>query len=322
MNKMLLVILLILYTLFSFSQEQVYQTIVPGEIDVNSFVVSPSGNYIMACNQNNVEIREVFSGKLVETLARVNLETIQTIALSPDSTILATGSINGLLSIYSLGSKKFNEVRLPGKKITALEIILPEKMIVAGTYTGEVHFIDSMGNILESVAAHEDVVSSIDICNKNQLMVSGGFDGKINIFRLKKGFTFETIFKKNRVCRDLEISNSCTKLMAAYDNGKVYSWNIKYEDFLEKDQTHKFKTWITGLDFSDKEVSSWAIATAGGYIYTRTWRSEYHLELPEVINHLHLIENDNGFIYIVFNINDKGVYLLPASKMNLKKLEK
>lgn len=123
------------------------------------------------------------------TTAHVHSESILSMSISSDSTILATGSADGLIGLLRLGfgpqpvflSLEKRPVKNPGN--ASVSVRDDGKLVFAGNWDGRVRVMTSRGKGLASLTYHSDSVTVV-LAGRGGRLFSGGKEGRVAVWRI------------------------------------------------------------------------------------------------------------------------------------------
>lgn len=235
--------------------------------DIRAYSLTPGATFLYAANGNKIELYDLKTGQILDTIHYSDTTRIRSIVLSSDSITLVSGFSDGIVIIHDLINNKSVEKKMSDFMITGLDI--RNDRIILGTYNGEVIFADKEGNILDRKRTHDDVITKIEISKDGRLMASAGMDGRLNIYNLKQNNNFYCLIKKDKPCRDVEISSACSEILVCFDNGRVENWRINYDNSIQLMEKWSVKGWIMDVCLYN-DSKTWVACTVNGMIQINT----------------------------------------------------
>jgi WD40 repeat protein len=273
MNKLSLILLLIGYYFNIYAFNKVPYKQIASNADIRNYCLTPGSLFFYAANQNIVELYDLKTSQLVDSIRYSDSTQIKSLVLSKDSMTLVTGFSDGFIIIHDLLSNNRNKIKASDFMITTIAI--QSNIIALGTYNGEVIFIDKAGNILDRKKSHDDVVTKVVISSEGRLMASTGMDGKLNIYNLRQKNSYYCLIKKAKPCRDVEISLDTKYLLVCFDNGRIENWRINYDNSIQLIESDHIKGWAIDICIYSDNIT-WAACSANGEIVVKTSFGPYY----------------------------------------------
>jgi WD40 repeat protein len=223
--------------------------------NISSAVYSPNGEMLAAAiadstitgiGKNGVLLWNVASGKLVAEFFNGHLHGVETVAFSPDGTMLASGSVDQTILLWDLASHQPQSPPLKAESTVSTVAFHPAgKVLASGSYDGKIIFWDIQNRmkIGEIVKAHDGVVNKITFSKDGKILASGGgtvisSQGDGNTIRLWDASTYEPIGKQLTGHRghvqSLDFSPNTDLLASSGLGGNVILWDLTVAPFKDK----------------------------------------------------------------------------------------
>ena len=298
-----------------FAKEPPGKFIGPRDVDVKDFCTTPSGSYVYTAVQNRITLYEIFSGKQINTFQYKHTENIRSIALTSDSTFLIAGTDQGILLLQNLLDNKVDSIKLSNFPVTSVTINAFNSRIASGTSDGEIILTDISGGSMKSLSPHDDVVTDLEFSNDGTLLLSSCMDGRIVVTDLSEATVFYCLTKKSSPCRDISINEKTSSLLASYDNGKVYKWNIKADKAFVFDRGFPHRGWTTGVTYH-RDNYTWASCTSSGNIKINTaFGSPYKTKIEGIATRVEFSYEQDPMLLLLVSVYKGGLILLSAKNM-------
>ncbi|KAI4173318.1 MAG: hypothetical protein LQ343_003029 [Gyalolechia ehrenbergii] len=174
----------------------------------------------LAAADGTIRIWSISTGKLLRTLLG-HLAGISTLAWSPDSRTLASGSDDKSIRLWDTMTGKAYPLPLLGHHNYIYSIAFSPKgnMLVSGSYDEAVFLWDvRTARVMRSLPAHSDPVGGVDFVRDGTLIVSCAGDGLIRIWDTATGQCLRTLVHED---------NAPVSSVRFSPNGKfVLAWTL------------------------------------------------------------------------------------------------
>ncbi|MGM0595621.1 MAG: protein kinase domain-containing protein [Myxococcota bacterium] len=166
--------------------------------------------------------------------------------LSPDGKILATGSFNGKIKLFSNDGKKINVFKGHDKKITQIIFGKNGKTLFSSSLDGKVIIWNLETGKKIGTLKHKDWVTGLALSENQNFIYTSGKDPIIRKWDLKTLQTVQIFEGHNQWVNRIALSPDNKHLASSSDDGSVKIWSTQTEELL-----FSFKTKISvGLKFS------------------------------------------------------------------------
>nr|POE78059.1 wd repeat-containing protein 5 [Quercus suber] len=228
-----------------------------------------------------IRIWDAYTGQLSHTLEG-HLAGISTIAWSPDSKILASGSDDKIIRLWDISTGKCLPTPLVGHHNYVYSLAFSPKgnMLVSGSYDEAVFLWDvRAARIMRSLPAHSDPVSGVDFVRDGTLVASCSSDGLIRLWDTSTGQCLKTlVHEDNAHVTSVRFSPNGKFVLAATLDSCVRLWNYVDGRVVKTYQGHKNQQFSINTAFGtygvedqvdddgDDEVEpapKWAFAACG-----------------------------------------------------------
>ena len=225
-----------------------------------------------------IKIWDSATGALLHTLEG-HLAGISTIAWSPDSNVLASGSDDKIIRLWDVATGKALSSPLVGHHNYVYSLAFSPKgnMIVSGSYDEAVFLWDvRTARLMRSLPAHSDPVSGVDFVRDGTLIASCSSDGLIRIWDTATGQCLKTlVHEDNAPVTSVRFAPNGKLVLACTLDSCVRLWNYVEGRVVKTYQGHKNEKFSINTAFGaygaedegpeDPETPSekWAFACCG-----------------------------------------------------------
>lgn len=207
-----------------------------------------------------------------------HLAGISTIAWSPDSKVLASGSDDKLIRLWDVATGKCLPSPLVGHHNYVYSLAFSPKgnMLVSGSYDEAVFLWDiRTARLMRSLPAHSDPVSGVDFVRDGTLIASCSSDALIRIWDTSTGQCLKTLVHEDREpVTSVRFSPNGKFVLAATLDSCVRLWNYVEGRCVKTYQGHKnerfsintcFGTYSVATEGDQEELDkqTWAFAACG-----------------------------------------------------------
>ncbi|MBD2544930.1 serine/threonine-protein kinase [Planktothricoides raciborskii] len=160
-------------------------------------------------------------------------QDVQSVAITPDGTEIASGSFDGTIKIWNLKTGELMQTLTghsdAGEIVSSIAISPDGKILVSSTnsYGGNIKIWDlSSGLLLATLNAQQVGVSVVAISPDSQFLASGGYDGTIQLWNLALGEEIGTFSGHLGRVFSVAFSPNGQVLASGAEDGSVHLWNL------------------------------------------------------------------------------------------------
>ena len=153
---------------------------------VNAIALSNDGTILASGSQDKtIRLWDLTKGKLREIIEGHSLGVVS-LAISPDGQILASGSGDGTIKLWDLATHKLINTLLGHTDgVWSLAIALNGRTLFTGSWDKTIKVWNLNSGNLQQTLKHQDYLATLALNFRDQTVVSGDFQGKIYIWRVK-----------------------------------------------------------------------------------------------------------------------------------------
>lgn len=163
---------------------------------INDLSISPDGQNLITTSGGNIQIWNLKTGQQLDLLTG-HTALVKTLAVSPDSKIIVSGSEDKTIKIWDLknGTRKLTRTGHTAA-INTIAITSDGQTIVSGSNDKTIRIWDINGEFIRAIK-HPSAILAVAISRDSQSLVTAGEDKIIRIWDLNTG-TLRGIFKDNK----------------------------------------------------------------------------------------------------------------------------
>jgi WD40 repeat protein len=208
-----------------------------GENDghVNAVRSSPDGKLVASAGDSGVLVLWDAATRTVRHRLAADTEALQAITFFPDGDSLATGGDSRTVRIWDVATGRMRDAWPVGpeaRQLIDLAVSADGRSLAIADFGGSVHVFDTtLGQRTHSWFAHENIVASLHIMAKGNLL-SAGEDGLARLWRLKSGESLGAI--ENRAVKTISsaLARDERTLVVCGHAGKLGLWDIEQKKHL------------------------------------------------------------------------------------------
>ncbi|CAH8474561.1 unnamed protein product [Schistosoma guineensis] len=184
------------------------------------------------------------TGKLTKTYDGDPADT-WTVAFSPDSRFLATGSHTGCVNMINVQTaQKEGSIQLEGKFVYSLAYISDGSKLAAGTINGLVSICDLETGSVQFLDGHATPVRSISFSPDGRLLASASDDKQIKVFDVRDGrLVIPSLNGHKGWVVSVDFASDNRHLVTASTDCSVRIWDLASKEEKHCFNTHEDQVW-------------------------------------------------------------------------------
>ena len=153
---------------------------------------------------------------------------VYSVAISPDGQILASGSVDNTIKLWSLSNgKPLRTLSGHSSKVRSLAISPDGQKIVSGSWDGTIKLWNlHTGQLLKTLSGHTDGVLSVAISRDGQTLASSSADKTIKLWNLRTGQLLRTLSGHSGWVYSVAISPDGQTLANGSDDRTIKLWHL------------------------------------------------------------------------------------------------
>ncbi len=194
---------------------------------VAAVIFSPDDHTLISAAGGAIKIWDVASGREIRTL-QSHSEYINSIAISPDGSTVASASNDGLVTLWDVASgrelKSFRGVEL--RDVNSVVFTSDGRTLVSGDEYESISVWDvATGQEIKKIG-HERSVKSVSLSPDGLTIASAGDDGSLKLWDFASGREIKTLIGHKEEVRSVAFSPDGRTLVSGSKDKKIIIWNV------------------------------------------------------------------------------------------------
>ena len=247
-------------TLYAAGQDPFFVRTMDGySYGVKSVLFSHNGQQIVSGGSRAVCVWNTETGEEEAGFGMdVDMEAIDTIAMSPNGVFIAVGLGNGVIKLWNTISREYEKTFVGTSGVSsgihALVFNSDGSRIFSGERSGQIRVWDvETGTCTMNLMGHESQVYSLVLSHDDMHLVSGGADGLIKIWDIEVGVC-KKAFENDLMVKSIGLSSDDTYIVSCDALNFIKIWNVA-SGTCEK------------ILHSDRAVSDVVFSSDGRYVF-------------------------------------------------------
>lgn len=286
---------------------------------------SKGGGWLAATEEKSVNLFDTQSGKLIRSFQDGHTGQVLSVAVSDDSTKLASGGKDGLLLIWDVQTGEVLEKLAHHQGVITSVKFHPQRnlLISAGSDNKITVYDYQKRQVLFELAKHTDDVNAIAVSPDGNILASAGADKIIRLWGLNTGKLLTELPEDSAWIRALSFTQEGNVLLAAGDDRKISRWQIESNNYGYKVDDSTISTgWLLSLDTRGDTYETEVIASSGmdGKIRIRTPFGKYTYGVNRPVHKVLLKPGNELYLKVAVASRGKGILLIDATEMKMKEI--
>ena len=233
-----------------------------GEGTIEEIAWSPDGTMLAAAGSIGIHLYD--SQSLEEIFFIESLSWLSSLAFAPNGATLASGSRDGIISLWDVESGDFKH-KLSGHTGGVLSVAFsPDgRTLASGSYDDTIRLWDVESGVSKhKLVGHTDIVNSVAFSPDGQTLASGSSDSTIRFWEVENGVEFFQVHFVEHTdgVNSVAFSPDGSRLASGQQDGSIQILNVEN---LRTQQIWEILTSLETLEASDYPVESVAFSPDG-----------------------------------------------------------
>ncbi|MDB9325009.1 hypothetical protein PN435_02270 [Nodularia spumigena CS-590/02] len=252
-------------------------------VDIFPGVVRPKPSVVVKSTSQPQVINNV-RGKLRQTLSG-HYDSVYSIAFSPDSQTLASGSDDKTIKLWNVTTGKLLQTIQGYSKLVSSVAFSPDNQTLAsGSDDKTIKLCNvTTGRRLQTIRGHSKLVSSVAFSPDNQTLASGSCDKTIKLWNVNKGNLLQTLSGHSDWVRSVAYSPDGQTLASGSCDKTIKLWNVNTGNLLQTLPGHSEAVFSVAFSpdsqtlasgSGDNTIKLWDVST-GNLLQTLSGHSDW-----------------------------------------------
>jgi len=281
--------------------------------------LSKNGKVIICTDNNTIKAFSVENKKLIESYTGGHRNKVLCVAISPDSSMLASGGSDSTVVIWDFNTHAVvNRIDFAKGKITSIKFSPDNQFILFGCSNSPAYLYDLKEHkkINEFIDQKMDVTSVAFSPNGSLIAIAGG-DKIIRLYN-SADFQLRTELKGHtNWVRSICFYNNGQNLISCGDDNKIIQWNLSKGNF---SKMNTLKDWILCVDIlnnASNKSNMFVFGTMNGSITIKYAYGFYKAKLNSPVSKVLILPTQSGLIEIAVATLGSGLIQLHAVDMKV-----
>lgn len=310
-------IIMILFSIFSFSQEQEqFRTLETSHNEVFDVSFSRFGKVIAVADHKVIKMYETETAKLIKELKYGHTDAVLSVDFSKDSTLLVSGGKDSVVVIWDLKTNAIARMLKYNGAVTSVCISPDSRYVAYGGEGKKMNVYDlQTRKIINTYTDFSKDITSIAFSPDGQYIAVASGDKKIRI--CKDSSLIATLTGHKDWVRNVTFNSDGSKLLSCGDDGKMVLWDIS-----DMASPKKQKSWQNGYNWmlsADIHENSkvYTFADHKGNVEIIDAKGKYVIELKSLVSKVMFIPGKHAYFEVAVATKGKGVLFINATDMTL-----
>lgn len=287
---------------------------------VNDICFSKSGKVIAATDKNMVKVFNSTTGELIQQFEGGHSYDVLCLDLSTDSTLLASGDVDGTLVLWNLENKQIlKSLTYHNSTVTSVKISTDSNFLLSGDSEGRVLLVDIKNDkILKELHDHSRDIASVILDPGMRFFATAGGDSKIRVYDMESKTLLTVLELHKSWIRDLAISQDGSKMISCGDDKRVITWDLtSVQDIFPLSVKKLRGPWITSVDLTF-DAAAFVVGKLNGQTIMVADYGNIIKKGKYLVNEVLFMPGETQIFKVAIATRGNGVQLFRASEMKLK----
>jgi WD40 repeat protein len=313
----------VLMSLSSFSQPKTtgsYQFPTQSRI-IYDLAFSASGEVLFVADHTAIKAFHFNSQRLLREFSGGHQAEIMAIALSPDSTFIASGDREGKIQVWNVASGEIiNTISSHSGQILSLHISPCNKYLASGTTDNKMVLFELPAMaVINTFEDFNDHVTGVMFSPNGDWLVAVAADGRVLLANMETK-TVSATQQYGAFLRGVDFDSQGTFFNTVGDDGHIGHWTIFQNGTLRLGRTSKMSpNWVTSIQNSP-DGTSFVLTDIRGNIRVITPFVKMSKKIRIPVHKVVFRPGNEPYIIIVAATRGKGVVVIPGDEFKIGRL--
>jgi WD40 repeat protein len=273
-----------------------------------------SGNTLIIPEATQISFYNINTKELTKRLRNGHFKTILSVDMSVDSTILASGGLDGEIVVWNVQSDTVIKKLDYHKGIVNTLNLSPHKnILVSGSSDKTVIVYDLSNNrIVYQLVDFYREITVVKFSPDGQFLAVASLGKEIRLYNAVTGQIISLLEGHEKSVRDLCFSEDGTRLFSCGDDSRLITWDIRDVRQIKKEKTDSFGSdWLLTVDVNREDYVH-VVSGLNRMIYVTTNFGTSKGKMGVAINKILFVPNVGSLLKFVVATRGKGVYIVDS----------
>ncbi|MBC8005695.1 MAG: hypothetical protein H7X84_09470 [Verrucomicrobia bacterium] len=242
-------------------------------------------------------------------------------ALSADTTLLASGGLDSLVVLWDVPSGSvIRKFHLHDGIITSVSVNRDRSLLASGSSDKKVVVFDLVNNtIAYTLADFTSEITCVKFSPDGQLLAVASLDKEITLYDATHGQLLAQLEGHKSRVRDLSFNPNSSVLHSCGDDSRVIVWDIKKKENIKIEKTKKYGSeWLLSVD-AQNDFQGSAVAGLDLKVYVTTNFGTTVGKIDMTVNRIKFLPSIGGVLKLAVATRGKGVYIMDTMQFESQK---
>lgn len=289
--------------------------------NVYDLCISTSGKTLLVPESGQISFYNTDTRALIKRLTNGHSKPILSMALSADTTLLASGGLDSLVVLWEVSSGSvIRKLHLHDGVITSVCMNRERSLLASGSSDKKVVVFDLLNDtIAYTLADFPSEITCVKISPDGQLLAVASLDKEISLYDATRGQLLAQLEGHKSRVRDLCFNSNSSMLYSCGDDSRVIVWGIKKMGDVKIEKINKYGyEWLLSVDAEkDFQVTAMAGLDLKVYVTTNFGTTVGKIGMP--VNRIKFLPSIDEVLRLAVATRGKGVYIMDTKQFKIQK---
>lgn len=289
--------------------------------NVYDLCISTSGKTLLVPESGQISLYNTDTRALIKRWTNGHSKPILSMALSSDTTLLASGGLDSLVVLWDASSGSVNrKLHLHEGIITSVHMNRDRSLVASGSSDKKVVIFDLVNDtIAYTLTDFTSDITCVKFSPDGQLLAVASLDKEIKLYDAAHGQLLAQLEGHKSRVRDLSFNPNSSMLYSCGDDSRVIVWNIRKKGNIIIEKTKKYGSeWLLSVD-ADNNFQASAVAGLDLKVYVTTNFGTTVGKIGIPVNRIKFLPSIGGMLKLAVATRGKGVYIIDTMQFESQK---